>query len=62
MMAERCDPFARPLCIEQMLANVTQPDGPKAHARFKQRVKEITRRNRGHNVQDVIDELRRAPI
>ena len=31
----------------------------KAHARFKQRVREITRRNRGHNVQDVIDELRR---
>ena len=32
---------------------------PKAHARFKRRVKEITRRNRGHRVQDVIDELRR---
>jgi RNA-directed DNA polymerase len=32
---------------------------PKAHARFKQRVREITRRNRGHRVQDVIDELRR---
>jgi RNA-directed DNA polymerase len=31
----------------------------KAHARFKQRVREITRRNRGHGVQDVIDELRR---
>jgi RNA-directed DNA polymerase len=31
----------------------------KAYARFKRRVKEITRRNRGHNVQDVIDELRR---
>jgi hypothetical protein len=31
----------------------------KAHARFKQRVKEITRRNRGHKVQEVIDELRR---
>lgn len=31
----------------------------KAHARFKRRVKEITRRNRGHRVQDVIDELRR---
>jgi RNA-directed DNA polymerase len=31
----------------------------KAHARFKQRVREITRRNRGHRVQDVIDELRR---
>ena len=30
----------------------------KAHARFKQRVREITRRNRGHRVQDVIDELR----
>lgn len=29
----------------------------KAHARFKRRVKEITRRNRGHRVQDVIDEL-----
>jgi RNA-directed DNA polymerase len=26
---------------------------PKAHARFKQRVREITRRNRGHRVQDV---------
>jgi RNA-directed DNA polymerase len=31
----------------------------KAHARFKQRVREVTRRNRGHRVQDVIDELRR---
>ena len=31
----------------------------KAYARFKQRVKEITRRNRGHRVQDVIDELGR---
>lgn len=30
----------------------------KAHARFKQRVREITRRTRGHNVQNVIDELR----
>ncbi|HPT29242.1 MAG TPA: group II intron reverse transcriptase/maturase [Bryobacteraceae bacterium] len=31
----------------------------KALARFKQRVREITRRNRGHRVQDVIDELNR---
>ena len=31
----------------------------KVLGRFKQRVKEITRRNRGHRVQDVIDELRR---
>ena len=31
---------------------------PKVLARFKQRVREITRRNRGHRVQDVIDELR----
>jgi len=31
----------------------------KACARFKRRVKEITRRNRGHRVQDVIDELSR---
>lgn len=31
---------------------------PKALARFKQRVREITRRNRGHRVRDVIDELR----
>jgi RNA-directed DNA polymerase len=31
----------------------------KAHARFKQRVRQITRRNRGHRVQDVIDALRR---
>ena len=31
----------------------------KALARFKQRVREITRRNRGHRVQDVIDKLRR---
>lgn len=31
----------------------------KAHARFKRRVREITRRNRGHRVKDVIDELRR---
>ncbi len=30
----------------------------KAHARFKRRVREITRRNRGHRVQDVIEELR----
>jgi len=29
----------------------------KVQARFKQRVREITRRNRGHRVQDVIDEL-----
>jgi RNA-directed DNA polymerase len=34
----------------------------KAHARFKQRVKEITRRNRGHAVQTVIDELRRYAV
>ena len=32
---------------------------PKSLARFKQRVREITRRNRGHRVRDVIDELRR---
>ncbi len=31
----------------------------KALARFKRRVREITRRNRGHRVQDVIRELRR---
>ena len=31
----------------------------KAQARFKRRVREITRRNRGHRVQDVIDELSR---
>jgi len=31
----------------------------KAHARFKGRVREITRRSRGHRIQDVIDELRR---
>ena len=31
----------------------------KAMKRFKEQVKEITRRNRGHHVQDVIDELRR---
>ena len=30
----------------------------KAHARFKLRVRELTRRNRGHRVQDVTDELR----
>jgi RNA-directed DNA polymerase len=30
----------------------------KALARFRQRVREITRRNRGHRVQDVINELR----
>ena len=30
----------------------------KALHRFKQRVREITRRNRGHNVKEVIDELR----
>ena len=31
----------------------------KAHASFKRRVRSITRRNRGHRVQDVIDELKR---
>lgn len=31
----------------------------KALHRFKERVREITSRNRGHRVQDVIDELRR---
>lgn len=31
----------------------------KAHARFKRRVREITRRNRGHDARDVIGELRR---
>ncbi len=34
----------------------------KAHARFKRRVRKITRRNRGHRVQDVIDELRRYVV
>lgn len=34
----------------------------KAYERFKQRVKEITRRNRGHAAQDVIDELRRYAV
>jgi RNA-directed DNA polymerase len=34
----------------------------KAHARFRQRVREITRRNRGHRVQDVVDELRRYVV
>ncbi|MEO5917040.1 MAG: hypothetical protein ABIS50_22615, partial [Luteolibacter sp.] len=29
----------------------------KAHHRFKERIKEITSRNRGHNVQTVIGEL-----
>ena len=29
----------------------------KAHHRFKERIREITRRNRGHKVQTVIDEL-----
>lgn len=31
----------------------------KSRERFKQRVREITRRNRGHNVREVIKELRR---
>jgi RNA-directed DNA polymerase len=31
----------------------------KVHARFKQRVRDITRRNRGHRVQDVLGELNR---
>lgn len=31
----------------------------RAQALFKRRVRQITRRNRGHRVQDVIDELRR---
>ena len=34
----------------------------KAHARFKRRVREITRRNRGHRAQDAIDELRRYVV
>jgi RNA-directed DNA polymerase len=34
----------------------------KVYARFKQRVREITRRNRGHRVQDVIDELHRYVV
>lgn len=34
----------------------------KALHRFKERVREITRRNRGHAVQEVIDELRRYVI
>jgi RNA-directed DNA polymerase len=34
----------------------------KAQARFKRRVREITRRNRGHRIQDVIDELGRYVI
>jgi RNA-directed DNA polymerase len=34
----------------------------KAHARFKRRVREITRRNRGHRVQDVVEELRRYVV
>jgi len=34
----------------------------KALTRFKQRIKEITRRNRGHTVQDVIGELRRYAV
>jgi RNA-directed DNA polymerase len=34
----------------------------KAYERFKQRIKEITRRNRGHAVKDVIDELRRYAV
>jgi hypothetical protein len=34
----------------------------KAHARFKRRVQQITRRNRGHRVRDVIDELRRYVV
>ncbi|MEK7995588.1 MAG: group II intron reverse transcriptase/maturase [Planctomycetota bacterium] len=31
----------------------------KAYTRFKRRVREITCRNRGHRIQDVLDELRR---
>ena len=34
----------------------------KALERFKRRVREITQRNRGHRVRDVIDELRRYVI
>ena len=34
----------------------------KAHQRFKQRVREITRRNRGHAVSEVIAELRRYVV
>ena len=34
----------------------------KARARFKQRVKQLTRRNRGHRVQQVITELRQYVV
>jgi len=34
----------------------------KAHARFRQKVREITRRNRGQNVQAVINELHRYVV
>ena len=34
----------------------------KAHERFKLKIKDITRRNRGHAVQSVIDELRRYAV
>lgn len=34
----------------------------KAYTRFKQRVREITRRNRGHRVQEVIEELHRYVV
>jgi RNA-directed DNA polymerase len=34
----------------------------KAQTRFKQRVRHITRRNRGHRIQDVIDELHRYVV
>jgi RNA-directed DNA polymerase len=50
-------------CVPRLLHQQPgiESNGRKSHARFKQRVKEITRRNRGHAVQAVIDELRRTP-
>ncbi len=46
-----CNLFRSVICCES-------DEEPKVLARFKQRVREITRRNRGHRVRDVIDELR----
>ena len=46
-------------CFYRYAPVVQQVWTAKANARFKLRVREITRRNRGHRAQDVIGELRR---
>ena len=47
------------LCVPELSAQQQGQAGVdgKAHHRFKERIKEITSRNRGHNVKTVINEL-----